>query len=82
MEKTEGKGRHRMENSTGSSTGNSTENNTGRFIAQRRKSLGMTQRQLAEQLGVTNKAVSKWETGDAGCGNTARVEPCSAGDGG
>ena len=63
MEKTEGKGRHRMENSTGSSTGNSTENNTGRFIAQRRKSLGMTQRQLAEQLGVTNKAVSKWETG-------------------
>ncbi len=39
------------------------ENHTGSFIAQRRKELGMTQRQLAEKLGVTNKAVSKWETG-------------------
>lgn len=39
------------------------ENRTGSFIAQRRKELGMTQRQLAEKLGVTNKAVSKWETG-------------------
>lgn len=39
------------------------DNKTGSFIAQRRKELGMTQRQLAEILGVTNKAVSKWETG-------------------
>ena len=39
------------------------ENRTGNFIAQRRKELGLTQRQLAERLGVTNKAVSKWETG-------------------
>ena len=39
------------------------ENRTGRFIAQRRKELKMTQKELAEKLGVTNKAVSKWETG-------------------
>lgn len=36
---------------------------TGRYIASRRKALRMTQRELAERLGVTNKAVSKWETG-------------------
>ena len=35
----------------------------GEFIASNRKSRGMTQAELAEQLGVTNKAVSKWETG-------------------
>lgn len=35
----------------------------GQRIAQLRKQRGMTQRELAEQLHVTNKAVSKWETG-------------------
>lgn len=35
----------------------------GVFIAQRRKALKLTQAQLAERLGVTDKAVSKWETG-------------------
>ena len=34
-----------------------------RFIAERRKALGLTQRQLAEQLSVSDKAVSKCETG-------------------
>lgn len=36
----------------------------GQFISAKRKSLGMTQQELAEKLQITNKAVSKWETGD------------------
>lgn len=33
------------------------------FIAERRKEMGLTQKALAEQLNVTDKAVSKWERG-------------------
>lgn len=36
---------------------------TGRFIAKKRKEQSLTQEQLAERLGVSNKTVSKWETG-------------------
>lgn len=36
---------------------------TGTLIATLRKEKGMTQQQFAEELGITNKAVSKWETG-------------------
>ncbi len=35
----------------------------GKFIASCRKELHFTQASLAEQLGITDKAVSKWETG-------------------
>ena len=35
----------------------------GKFIAEKRKEQGMTQAQLAEILGITDRAVSKWETG-------------------
>ncbi len=37
----------------------------GRFIAERRREAGLTQRELAEKLLVTDRAVSKWETGRA-----------------
>ena len=43
----------------------------GNFIAQCRKEKNMTQKQLAEVLGISDKAISKWETGrglpEAGC---------------
>lgn len=32
-------------------------------IRERRKALGLTQEQVAEQLGVTAPAVNKWEKG-------------------
>ena len=35
----------------------------GKFISQKRKEQNMTQEQLAEKLGVSNKTVSKWECG-------------------
>ena len=35
----------------------------GKFIAHKRKEKNLTQEQLAEKLGVSNKTVSKWETG-------------------
>lgn len=35
----------------------------GNFIADMRKEKGLTQAQLAERLGISNKTVSRWETG-------------------
>ena len=37
----------------------------GKFIAACRKKEGLTQMQLAERLSITDRAVSKWETGKA-----------------
>ena len=36
---------------------------TGALIAQARREKGMTQRELADRLYVSDKAVSKWERG-------------------
>ena len=36
----------------------------GKFIFKLRKGKNLTQKQLAEKLNVTNKAISKWERGE------------------
>ena len=41
-------------------------------IASRRRELGLTQKDLAEKLNITDKAVSKWERGIA-CPDTAAI---------
>ena len=35
----------------------------GSYIAQKRRAQNLTQEQLAQQLGVSNKTISKWENG-------------------
>lgn len=37
----------------------------GKFIAERRKEKGLTQIELAEKLGVSNRTISKWENGNS-----------------
>lgn len=37
--------------------------NIGKFIALKRRQKSLTQEQLAEKNGVSNKTVSKWENG-------------------
>ena len=48
----------------------------GSFIQKNRKKKGMTQQQLADVLHVSNKAVSKWETG-VNIPDTAMLVPLS-----
>lgn len=49
-------------------------NTTGRFIAELRKQKGFTQKELAENLMVTDKAISRWETGK-GLPDTSLLKP-------
>ena len=39
------------------------QHNIGKFIASKRREQNLTQEQLAKKIGVSNKTVSKWETG-------------------
>lgn len=48
----------------------------GKFIAERRKVQELTQKQLAEKLNVSDKAVSKWETGRSMPDNAILFELC------
>lgn len=48
----------------------------GKFIATRRKEQNLTQMQLAEKLGITDRAVSKWENGKALPDATIMLELC------
>ena len=50
----------------------------GNFIAECRKKQGMTQCQLAERLNITDRAVSKWETGRAMPDSSIMLELCDA----
>ena len=45
----------------------------GLFISKKRKELNMTQKDLANKLNVTDKAVSKWERG-LGCPDISILE--------
>ena len=48
----------------------------GKFIAERRKSVNLTQMQLAEKLNITDRAVSKWERGKAMPDSSIMLELC------
>ena len=50
----------------------------GKFIATCRKNASLTQMQLAEKLGITDRAVSKWETGKAMPDSSIMLELCEA----
>ncbi|MBQ7384446.1 MAG: helix-turn-helix transcriptional regulator [Clostridia bacterium] len=49
----------------------------GRFIAECRKKLNLTQMQLAERLNVTDRAVSKWETGKSMPDSSIMLDLCN-----
>ena len=48
----------------------------GRFIADCRKKANLTQMQLAEKLNITDRAISKWETGKSLPDSSIMLELC------
>ncbi|MBQ8145440.1 MAG: helix-turn-helix domain-containing protein [Clostridia bacterium] len=48
----------------------------GKFIAECRKKVNLTQMQLAEKLNITDRAISKWETGRAMPDSSIMLELC------
>lgn len=49
----------------------------GKFIASCRKECGFTQASLAGKLGITDRAVSKWETGKSIPDASIMLELCN-----
>ena len=49
----------------------------GKFIGECRKNVGLTQMQLAEKLGITDRAVSKWECGKSLPDSAVMLELCA-----
>lgn len=49
----------------------------GKFIAERRKKVNLTQMQLAEKLAITDKAISKWERGLSLPDSSIMIELCN-----
>ena len=48
----------------------------GKFIAECRRNVNLTQMQLAEKLGITDRAISKWETGRSLPDSSIMLELC------
>ena len=48
----------------------------GKFIAKCRKDQNLTQAQLAEKLNITDRSVSKWETGKSMPDSSIMLELC------
>ena len=48
----------------------------GKFIAENRKKQNLTQMQLAEKLNITDRAISKWETGRSLPDSSIMLELC------
>ena len=48
----------------------------GKFIAERRRKTNLTQMQLAEKLNITDRAISKWETGKSLPDSSIMLELC------
>ena len=48
----------------------------GKFISECRKKQNLTQSELADKLGITDRAVSKWETGRAMPDSSLMLELC------
>ena len=48
----------------------------GKFVAERRRNVNLTQMQLAEMLNITDRAVSKWETGKSMPDSSIMLELC------
>lgn len=48
----------------------------GKFITERRRGVNLTQMQLAEKMNVTDRAVSKWETGKAMPDSSIMLDLC------
>ena len=48
----------------------------GKFIAECRKNKNMTQAELAEKLNITDRAISKWETGKGMPDSSIMLELC------
>lgn len=49
----------------------------GKFIAESRKKENLTQMQLADKLNITDRAISKWETGRALPDSSIMIELCN-----
>lgn len=49
----------------------------GKFIAERRKEKNMTQAELAEKLNITDRAISKWETGKGMPDSSIMLDLCN-----